>query len=70
MGTAAWVKSIKELHNWVLLSYIQALIYLKETLQSEQDCWGAVEALTVPPTENKGLCRAGTDLRVQMLQME
>lgn len=29
-----------------------------------------MEALTVPPTENKGLRRAGSDLRIQMLQIE
>lgn len=39
-------------------------------VKSEQDSWGAMEALTVPPTENKGLCRAGSDFRIQMSQME
>lgn len=29
-----------------------------------------MEALTVPLTENKGLRRAGSDLRIQMLQIE
>lgn len=28
--------------------------------KSEQDSWGAVEALTVSPTENKGLHRVGS----------
>lgn len=38
--------------------------------KSEQDSWGAVEALTVPLTEYKGLHMAGSDLRIQMLQIE